>query len=369
MWDVDFSLALRNRTGKYYIGRDVVLDNADLIAGLRYGRVRHIGTTPLKVPTGALRKFVEKASDAEMAAIKRWPSLPLGVRSRNPVLHLDPYTVLLYRQDPRDMVLCHDMGPLTHPELFDPQVTRLYDEAYRRISETQPSMVFVSRASRDAYVDLFGPLPRMEVIYPPLRPDLTEAETAPVEGLTAPFLLTVGSIGRRKNQAATIRAFARSGLAAQGVQYVLCGSREPGAEEVAELAETTEGVRLLSYVTDAQLAWLYKAAAGFVLVSRLEGFGVPVAEAIAAGLVPLVARDSVLEEVAGAGALRADPLNEADIAEGLRKLVSLDPEERATREADLARSIERFTPAAFRDGWRAALTRESQPAATKEFIE
>lgn len=355
MWDVDFSLALRNRTGKYFIGRDIIRDNADRIASVRYGRFRRAPGSELRAPDGLRRSLIERGSDAEIALRQRLPSGLTGLRARRPVLHLDPYTVRLYRTGPRDLVLCHDMGPLTHRELFDDRVCRLYDEAYRQIAETKPGMVFVSRASRDAYVDLFGPLPRMEVIYPPLRPELAAAAPAPVEEVRAPFLLTVGSIGRRKNQAAAIRAFAASGLAQRGYRYVLCGAREPGADEVARLAATTEGVVLLSYVSDAQLSWLYRNAAGFVLVSLLEGFGVPVAEAIAAGLVPLVARDSVLEEVAGDGAFTADPLDQAEIARMMRQLVELEPEPRAARQAALARSIARFTPAAFRDNWSAAL--------------
>jgi glycosyltransferase involved in cell wall biosynthesis len=195
----------------------------------------------------------------------------------------------------------------------------------------------------------------MEVIYPPLRAELSAAAPEQVAEVRQPYFLTVGSIGHRKNQAASIRAFASSGLAHEGIGYVLCGSREPGAEAVEELAQATPGVRLLPYVSDGELAWLYRNASGFVLASRLEGFGVPVVEAIANGLVPLVSKDSVLEEVAGTAALTADPASDVEITRGLRTLAEMGKDERKRRTRELSRSLERFTPEAFRTRWQLLL--------------
>ncbi len=349
-WDIDFSLALRNRTGKYFVGRDVIEAAGPRVRTIRYGR--YVLSAP---PTGGLRRLVELSARLEQALRRRIPALGAGLRSGRPVLHLDPYTAVLYRVGPADLVLCHDMGPITHPELFDPNAVRLYLDAYARIVEGGCGMVFVSAASRDAFAALYGAMPQMKVIYPPLRAGLSGAAPEPVAGVRQPYLLTVGSIGCRKNQAASIRAFASSSLAKEGIGYVLCGSREPGAAAVEELAQVTPGVRLLPYVSDGELAWLYRNASGFVLASRLEGFGVPVVEAIANGLVPLISKDSVLEEVAGPAALTADPTSEVEIARGLRTLAEMGKDQRERRVRELSRSLERFNPEAFRTHWQVLL--------------
>jgi glycosyltransferase involved in cell wall biosynthesis len=354
-WDVEFSLALHNRTGKYFIGRAILDDQAESVASVYYWRCPFN-----QVPVGLAAKLLGRLAMVDVRLQRSGLArIVPRLRTARPILHLDPFSVTLHRLAAKDMVLCHDMGPITHPHLFAPEVSDLYRHAYREIAQAKPKMTFVSQASRRAFAGLYGDWGRASVIYPPIRADLDITDATPPLALpspSSPFLLTVGSLGLRKNQRATIDAFARSGLAGRGIRYVLCGSSEPGAEDVREAAAATEGVHVLPYVSDAELAWLYGNATGFVLLSQLEGFGMPVAEAIAQGLVPLVSSGSVLEEVAGPAALAANPDDPAQMVSALKQLCDLTDEDRAARRDALLGSIARFTPAAFRYGWTRALS-------------
>jgi len=351
LWDVEFSCALENKTGKYFIGRDLVRDQESLIDRVFYWR--H-GT--YRLPSPFLERVLGLGMRIEVRAAGATGISPFPLRRPDrPTLHLDPHSVIHTAISARDVILCHDLGPITHPALFRPWVTRLYQRAYRRIARAAPRLVFVSEHSRREFVRLYGEASDMRVIYPPLRAEIDSMATAPIPGLDQQFLLTVGSLGARKNQAAMIRAFARSGLAERGIAYVLCGAREPGAEAIERLARETPGVRLLDYVSDAQLGWLYANASGFALVSQLEGFGVPVAEAISRGLVPLITRGSVLEEVAGAGAI-AVPSDDLDaIASGMIELVAMPEAERHARLARMQVSLVRFSRPTFAAAWREVL--------------
>ena len=135
---------------------------------------------------------------------------------------------------------------------------------------------------------------------------------------------------------------------------MICGGKEPGFDRVELAARATPGVVLLPYVSDAALSWLYRNADGFVLASLLEGFGMPVAEAISKGLVPLVSANSVLSEVAGDGAVAADPSDEASIASGMIALATMGAEERSARLVLGQQSILRFSPDAIAAAWRTA---------------
>ncbi len=351
-WSVDFSSALYNRTGKFFIGRDIICDQALAIEKIYYWRLprsRH--------PTGVMARCLGRAITIDQAL----QASPLSIlipafRPSERMLHLDPFTVLHARLERRDAVLCHDLGPITHPDLFGGEVAALYAHAYARIAAQGCRMVFVSNASADAFARHYDAPADGRVIYPPLRRDLDTVQGSPVREVDTPFLLTVGSIGRRKNQASSIAAYAKSGLWAQGMGYVLCGAREPGSDAVDDAARATPGVTLLPYVTDTQLAWLYDTASGFVLMSLLEGFGVPVAEAIARGLVPLVSAGGVLCEVAGDGALVADPHDIEQIAAQMVALASLTPPEREARQNRLRASLDRFTPARFRNDWQTMMS-------------
>lgn len=344
--DVDFSLAIHNRTGKYFIGRDILRDNADSIGAVFYGRLKSA-----RLPSYLPGRLAGRLMGAELMRRARGkPGLP-PVRRKAPVLHLDPLTALNYAVSPRDLVLVHDVGPITHPELFEPIVSELYRAAYEHIAAHRPSLVFVSQASRSAFIDRYAFDGVTHIIYPPLRPELGEA-SAPVAGIDRPFLLTVGSIGARKGQEASINAYALSGLHERGIGYVICGGpEEPGYAAAAAAADRTPGVVRLSYVSDQELCWLYRQAEGFVLASRLEGFGVPVAEAIAYGLIPAVSGKSVLIEVAGEGALSFDPLDEADIAAAMRRLIDMSQEERRRRIDLLSKQIGQFSRGQFKAAW------------------
>ena len=283
--DVEFSLALHNRTGKFIVGRDIIEDCRDLIANQLFWRLR-LSTPPNGLSAKVLgRLLYDRSGYASPLSRGCGYGIPM-LRPPCPVLHLDPFTVTLHRLSAADAVLCHDVGPLTHPAFFAPSVTTLYERAYSEIADVRPNMIFVSQASQNAFHGLFpGPFASSTVIYNSVRPELVDGHPAPVDGLGPLFLLTVGNVGARKNQLACVRAFARSGLADRGIQYVLCGGREPGFDEVAAVAAATPGVRIMGFVSDAELSWLYAHASGFALLSRLEGFGIPVAEAIARGQV------------------------------------------------------------------------------------
>src|SRR5262245_2906887 len=312
----DFSLALINRTGAYYVCRDVLQRRPQFFIATRYWR-----SFLNREPSGLVRRLLGRAMLFELNHLRLGDRLSRR-RTDAATLFLDPLYVLRAGLVERDIVLCHDVGPITKPELFDRKTTELYRMAYQKIQQAKPGMVFVSAASRSDFVSLYGHDFRfLKVIplYVRTGSDLGDGQ-AP-EGIRTPFLLTVAGLEIRKNHRRTIEAFARSGLRERGYSYVLCGPRGNSAREVEALARSTPGVHALGYRSDAELRWLYRHAAGFVLPSLLEGFGLPALEAGRHGLVSLVSAEGAQAEAVGEGAVMVDPTSVAAIAEGMRQLV------------------------------------------------
>jgi glycosyltransferase involved in cell wall biosynthesis len=147
-----------------------------------------------------------------------------------------------------------------------------------------------------------------------------------------PYLLSVGSVEKRKNLVNTIAAFELSRRAHPDLRLLVAGGGGHGADEIeAAIARSPAAGSIvrLGFVDDALLAALYRNAACFVYPSLYEGFGLPVLEAMAAGAPVVTSNRGALAEVAGTAALTADPLDPASIAAAVLTILD-SPERRAT---------------------------------------
>nr|WP_294517386.1 glycosyltransferase family 1 protein [uncultured Rhodopila sp.] len=347
----DFSLALVNRTGAYYISRDIIGSLSQYFDRVRYWRL-HFSHPP----AGLVRKILAKLMLQEISWLGSAEWVQPNADARLPTVFFDPLYVLRADLGRDDIVLCHDVGPVSHPDLFDTDTVRTYKAAYSRLQSAAPGVVFVSQASRLEFAKYFGSDFRfLHAIPLYARPVLHQGPQAPVEGVARPFLLTVAALERRKNYTRVIEAYARAGLHDKGIAYVFCGPRANASAEILAAAGRTPGVVRLPYVPDAQLRWLYANASGFVLPSLLEGFGVPALEAAGAGLVPLVSRGGAQEEAIGGNGILVDPLSVDSIAAGLTALIAMNEAERSAMVARAKAHAEAMTRDLFLQRWDAVL--------------
>ena len=174
-------------------------------------------------------------------------------------------------------------------------------------------------------------------------PDHTD--TAPMLeklGITGPFFMTVGAHEARKNLPvlfSAMRELARRGL---DVPLVLCG---PGTRlSNAAGSNDARWLKYAGFVSDAELASLYKHATALVFPSLYEGFGLPVLEAMQCGGRVVCANASSLPQVAGDAALLFPPTDVNALVKQLTRLLN-----DAALQAELTR---RSIAQAARFKWR-----------------
>ena len=97
-------------------------------------------------------------------------------------------------------------------------------------------------------------------------------------------------------------------------------------------------VRVLGYVDDETLRWLYAGCCAFAYPSLVEGFGLPVLEAMSMGAAVVTSDRSSLPEVAGDAALVVDPTDEAALAAALQRLAAEPALRNQLRERGLSRA-------------------------------
>jgi len=199
----------------------------------------------------------------------------------------------------------HDVLAVTRPDLHSKAAAR---RQRRHLAELDraTAILSVSQTTADDLVRLGFAATRIEVTRMGCTP---LASPSPIPGLPSRFVLAVGELHPRKGLEVLIRSLAH----APEVRAVFAGPDAGIGQVLRRLAMElgVEGrVQFLGQVTDAQLAWLYGEASVLAFPSRAEGFGLPLLEALAAGL-PVVATDlPVFREVAG-DAARFVPIGDA----------------------------------------------------------
>ena len=153
-------------------------------------------------------------------------------------------------------------------------------------------------------------------------------------GVHAPYVLAVGAADRRKNLALLDRAMPSVVAKHPNLSLVLAGPRRDDQPESAAPAWR----KTLGFVTEGQLAALYRGASVLVMPSTYEGFGLPVLEAMRLGTPVISARSSSLPEVGGDAALWVDAADDADLAAKIDLVVSDHRVRAEMRAASLARA-------------------------------
>ena len=221
--------------------------------------------------------------------------------ARHPTLFFDPLYVLHASVSARDIVLCHDVGPIAKSEFFAPAVSTLYARAYARIRQHNPGWFSSARRPAQLSSRCLATVSGFSRSIRSMCGQVRDGLSLRPAGVRTPFLLTVGAQEVRKNYIRSIEAFARSALSSEGYSYVICGPKANQTHAVEELSRRTPGVQLLGYCSDDELRWLYRNAGGFVLPSLLEGFGMPALEAAQHGLISVVSHKGALPEAVGEG--------------------------------------------------------------------
>jgi glycosyltransferase involved in cell wall biosynthesis len=262
-----------------------------------------------------------RSSFAPPAGTRHWPiplrvvhaawrrGVPLGTRPlRGQLLHtLD---LAVPPSDKPVVATVHDLLALERPDLHPERSVRQQEEQLRSLERA--AMVFAnSQATRDSLIAHGVPDDKIVVTHLGVE-SVSELD---VEPRSSDDVLYVGEPNRRKGFDVLVEAVA---------------SAPPGSFHVvhAGLAATAApGVRSAGQVSEPVLQRLYRTATVLCFPSRAEGFGLPVLEAMAAGL-PVVASDiPAVREVAGPAAVLVPPGDAEALREALLELLG-DPDRR-----------------------------------------
>lgn len=297
-------------------------------------------------------------SEKHLSAIKRiiWEQtvLPYQVKKTAPdVFHSTVNVLPAFLGKISQVVTIHDLAFMRFPKTLTKQ-RYYYQKFFSSLSAHQASQIItVSESTKQDIITFFKvKAEKIHVVYPAIDPFFKKLSSSEEiehlqsfkeeEHITYPFLLFMGTLEPRKNLITLISAYdqlRRENLIPQ--HLVIAGSKGWLYESIFTEVRNrglAEYIHFPGFVpTEKQIFW-YNAADVFVYPSLYEGFGLPVAEALACGVPTITSNVSSLPEIAGDAAVTVDPHDIDSLAQAMLRCVGDSKLRNTLQEAALERA-------------------------------
>lgn len=256
------------------------------------------------------------------------------------------------------VVTIHDLIFLDYPGLYPKLDRQIYRAKSSMACDRADRIIAISEQTKHSIIKHFGTLEgKIDVVYQSCNPiylqDLTSVQLASVKyryQLPDQYLLYVGSIAERKQTLQLLEAF--SLVAKPGLKLVLVGNGGEYLNKVQQYVlseQLAHSILFLKDVPTEDLPSIYNQALAFVYPSLMEGFGIPIIEALHCGTPVITINGGCLQEAAGPGAVYTANSKPEGLAEAMEKLIT----SAALRQqlASLGHAhVQQFTPKTFADG-------------------
>jgi glycosyltransferase involved in cell wall biosynthesis len=354
----DAKRAFQNSTGLGNFARDVLRILAEQRPGNRY-----VAYGPRlvagQVPAGVEARGPDRLFGRAFPSLWRVAGLAAQLRrDRVELFHglSGELPMGIERSGVRSVVTIHDLIFERFPELYPPIDRRIYAWKSRRAAERAGLVIAVSEQTKQDLVERYAiRTERIRIVYQGCHPAFQRAPAPGADeavarrlGLPDRYLLSVGTVERRKNLGLVVKAL--PGL--PGIPLLAVGRQTGYADELrleARRLGVEDRVRFLAGVSMEDLAALYRRCSVFVYPSIFEGFGIPIIEALFSGAPVVTTAGGVFPEAAGPGSAYVAPTD----VDGLRQTVAALLGDQVRRDAMRAAGLlhaRRFTDQAIAEG-------------------
>jgi glycosyltransferase involved in cell wall biosynthesis len=235
-----------------------------------------------------------------------WDQLVLPFYTGAGVLSLGNFNPMLGRNN---IVCIHDANTFIQPDSYSSSFGLAYRTLLPLVGKKASRVATVSQFSADMLVK-YGVCQREKIFIAPnghehaLRWDASRARIPLLSALDRPYVLLLGSIAKHKNVSVVLKQ--AEGLDAAGIDIVVVG----GASNIFTAYASNfqrSNIHYAGYVSDDDLAALYKGALCLAFPSNTEGFGIPSLEAMTRGCPVISSNAPSLVEVGGDAVIYVDP--------------------------------------------------------------
>jgi glycosyltransferase involved in cell wall biosynthesis len=234
-----------------------------------------------------------------------------------------------------NITVVHDIGFAKLENQLPKSAERYWRKMTPKVLDSSSKVITVSEFSKNEIINTYGlNESKIGVVYNGFTSNfkpMTQEEKQEIRNEfsgSKPYFLYVGSIHPRKNIEGLIKAFNHYKKTSESpIKLFLAGRwawRSENARKAFETSPYNSDIVATGYIREKTLSRLMSGARAFCYLSHYEGFGIPILEAMAAGIPVLTSSISSMPEVAGDAALFAHPNNVEEISS---KMAILDKDE------------------------------------------
>ena len=233
------------------------------------------------------------------------------------------------------IVTVHDLIFIHTPQYYHWIDRQIYNFKFRRACQCADRVIAVSEYTKQEIMHYYHtPESKIDVVYQGCDPVFSqEIEAGKLQEVKAKyqlpdkFVLYVGSIEERKNLMLVAKAMAELNRRA-AIHVVAVGRRTAYVDQIQDFLKA-QGIDHLFHfyhqVPYADLPSFYKWASTFAYPSRIEGFGIPLLEAISSGVPAIGCTGSCLEEAGGPNSIYVNPDDAKGMADAILRTCTDEP--------------------------------------------
>lgn len=233
------------------------------------------------------------------------------------------------------IVTLHDLIFIHTPQYYHWMDRQIYNFKFRRACRCADRVIAVSEYTKQEIMHYYHtPESKIDVVYqgcdPVFSQEIEEGKLQEVKAryqLPDKFVLYVGSIEERKNLMLVAKAMAELNRRA-AIHVVAVGRRTAYVDQIQDFLKA-QGIDHLFHfyhqVPYADLPSFYKWASTFAYPSRIEGFGIPLLEAISSGVPAIGCTGSCLEEAGGPYSIYVNPDDAKGMADAILRTCTDEP--------------------------------------------
>lgn len=230
----------------------------------------------------------------------------------------------------KSIVTIHDLIFRHYPQYYNWPDRIIYNYKFKRACRKADHIIAVSNFTKQEIKHFYGiPDEKISVVYQGCDPSFAQRageekqkEVTEKYRLPDKYLLYVGSIEERKNLLIVIKALC---LLKENIKLVAVGKKTPYMHKLKRYIKYNgktgmeNDIMFLHDVPFEDLPAIYQLATTFVYPSRIEGFGIPLLEAISAGVPVIGCTGSCLEEAGGPGSIYVSPNDAMAMAQSIHE--------------------------------------------------